>query len=94
MAKGTGVGRAAALWSGPPLERMLDALLPLAGAVAGFGAVGAYAFGGVNGLLVAGTRDEVRVWGGIHLPSIGLSIGAVTGLTHLVHRRPAYLTNS
>jgi len=55
----------------------LDALLLLAGAVTGFAAVGAFAFGGINGVLAPGTRGEVRVWGGMHLPSVGSSIGLV-----------------
>ena len=45
-----------------------------AGAVAGFAAVGAFAFGGINGVLAPGTQGEIRVWGGLHLPSVGSSI--------------------
>lgn len=62
-----------------------DALLLLLGAITGFGAVGAYAFGSVNGVLAPGPRRDVRVWGGMHLPSVGLSIVLVTALTALVH---------
>jgi hypothetical protein len=69
------------------LPSSADALLLLIGAVLGFGAVGAFAFNGINGVLAPGTRGEVRVWGGMHLPSVGLSIAAITGLTHLVHGR-------
>lgn len=61
-----------------------EALLLLTGAVMGFGVVGAFASGGINGVLSPRGRGAVRVWGGIHLPSVGLSIGLVTGLTHLV----------
>ncbi len=56
------------------LPSALDALLLLAGAVAGFAAVGAFAFGGINGVLAPGTQGEIRVWGGLHLPSVGSSI--------------------
>jgi hypothetical protein len=62
----------------------VDALLLLVGAVIGFGAVGALAFGGVNRVLT-GRADGVHVWGGMHLPSVGSSILLVTVLTALVH---------
>jgi hypothetical protein len=65
----------------------VDALLLLAGAVLGFGAVGAYAFGGINGVLAPGTRGDIRVWGGMHLPSVGASILLVTALSGVVHGR-------
>jgi len=63
----------------------VEALLLLTGAVLGFGAVGTYAFGGINGLLAPGPRGDVRVWGGMHLPSVGASILLVTALTWVVH---------
>jgi hypothetical protein len=62
-----------------------DAVLLLVGAVLGFGCVGAFAFGGINQPLTPGSGREVRVWGGMHVPSVGSSIGIVTGLTRLVH---------
>jgi hypothetical protein len=63
----------------------VDAVLLLVGAVLGFGCVGAFAFGGINQPLTPGSGREVRVWGGMHVPSVGSSIGIVTGLTRLVH---------
>jgi len=57
----------------------------LAGAVVGFGAVGAYAFEGINRVLAPGDRAEVRVWGGMHLPSAGSGIALVTIITSSVH---------
>jgi len=66
------------------LPSALDALLLLAGAAGAFGAVGAFAFGGINGVLAPSTRGEVRVWGGMHLPSVGLSILLVGLITSLV----------
>lgn len=63
----------------------LDALLLLAGAAMGFAAVGAMAFGSVNGVLASGTTGGVRVWGGMHVPSVGCSILLVSLLTHLLH---------
>jgi hypothetical protein len=65
----------------------VDALLLLTGAVLGFGAVGTYAFGGINGLLAPGLRGDARVWGGMHLPSVGASILLVTPLSGVVHGR-------
>lgn len=57
-----------------------DAVLLLAGAVVGFGAVGTYAAGGLNEVLAPGAPARVRVWGGMHLPSVGLSILLVASL--------------
>lgn len=42
------------------LPTALEALLLLAGAVAGFGAVGAYAFGSINGLLASACSSGWR----------------------------------
>jgi hypothetical protein len=67
------------------LPSPLDAMLLLAGAVLAFGTVGTLACGGVNGILAQGTRGKVRVWGGMHIPSVGLSIALVTLLTHVIH---------
>ncbi len=61
-----------------------DALLLLGGAVSGFAAVGAFAFGGINGVLMPGTAGEIRVWGGVHLPSVGSSILLVTLIAHVL----------
>jgi hypothetical protein len=66
------------------LPSSTDALLLLAGAVVGFGAVGAYAFGSINGVLAPEAHGEVRVWGGLHLPSVGLSILGVSILNQVV----------
>ncbi len=67
------------------LPTALDAVLLLAGAVLGFGAVGAFAFGSINGVLAPGARGDIRVWGGVHFPSVGLSILLTWLLTRLVH---------
>jgi hypothetical protein len=63
----------------------VQALLLLSGAALGFGTVGAFAFGGVDRVMTADAGGHVRVWGGMHLFSVGSSIGIVTGLTRLVH---------
>ena len=64
------------------LPTALDALLLLAGAVTGFALVGAYAFGSINEILIPRTRGETRVWGGVHLPSVGSSILLVAVIVH------------
>ncbi len=66
------------------LPTALDAVLLLAGAVLGFGAVGTYASNGFNGVLVPGTPGRVRVWGGMHLPSVGMSILVVASINALL----------
>jgi hypothetical protein len=67
------------------LPTSLQAVLLLSGAALGFGAVGTFAFGGLGRVMTADPGAHVRVWGGMHLLSVGSSIGVVTGLTHLVH---------
>lgn len=69
----------------------LDALLLLAGAVTAFAAVGAFAYGGINGVLAPRTRGDIRVWGGLHLPSVGSSIFLVAVVTRLMHGHPGWL---
>lgn len=66
------------------LPSAVDALLLLAGAVTAFGAVGGYAFGSINGILMPGARGEIRVWGGVHLPSVGSSIVLVALITQVL----------
>jgi hypothetical protein len=60
-----------------------DALLFLCGAVAGFALVGGIAFGGFSEHVVAQPARAVA-WGGMHLFSVGLAIGAATLVAHLV----------
>lgn len=72
------------------LPSSAEAVLLLAGAVLGFVVVGTFAFGGINGVLAPGTRGEIRVWGGMHLPSVGLSILLVGWLAGTVPGLPAW----
>ena len=51
-----------------------DAVLLLAGAVAAFASVGLAASGHLHGTLPAAATIPTRVWGGVHIPSVGLSI--------------------
>lgn len=72
------------------LPSAVDALLLLAGAVTGFAVVGASAFGSINGVLMPGTRGEIRVWGGVHLPSVGSSTLLVALITQILHGVPVW----
>lgn len=63
----------------------VDAVLLLAGAAVAFGGVGALAFGGITRFLAPASTSTVRVWGGMHLPSVGLSILVVSLAAHVLH---------
>lgn len=67
-----------------------QALLFLAGAVAGFAAVGAAALGGPGRVLRSSRATAVRLWGAFHVPSVGLAIGAVALVVDLVHSALAW----
>ena len=60
-----------------------EALLFLVGAVAAYALVGGLAFGGLSERLVPEPARAV-VWGGLHLFSVGLAIGAASLIAHLV----------
>src|SRR4051812_27449615 len=63
----------------------LEALLFLAGAVAGFALVGAGAHGSAARVLRTPEEPTVRLWGGFHLPSVGLALAGSSLLVALVH---------
>jgi hypothetical protein len=52
----------------------LEALLFLVGAVSGFACIGAMAHGSATKILRVPPEPTVRLWGGFHLPSVGLAI--------------------
>ena len=60
-----------------------DALLFMAGAVVAYALVGGLALGGVPERLAPEPAHAV-IWGGLHLFSVGLAIGAATLVAHLV----------
>lgn len=62
-----------------------EAILFLIGAIAGFAAVGAAAHGSMSGFLQRPEASRVRLWGGFHLPSVGLSVGGATLVAALFH---------
>ena len=67
-----------------------EALLFLAGAVAGYALVGGLAFGGLSEQLVPEPARAV-VWGGLHLVSVALAIGAASLVAHFVEDVAAWL---
>jgi hypothetical protein len=69
----------------------LEALLFLAGAVAGFAVVGAAAHGSPAQVLRVSHDTRVRLWGGFHLPSVGAAIGAVALVSELIDGSFAWL---
>jgi hypothetical protein len=56
------------------LPTVVEALLFLAGAVAGFALIGAIAHGGATRVLRSAGETNMRLWGGFHIPSVGLAI--------------------
>jgi hypothetical protein len=61
-----------------------EALLFLSGAVIGFGVTAAAAYGRPSEVLAPREHGSVRLWGGFHLVSVGLAIGAAALVTALV----------
>ena len=61
-----------------------EALLLLAGAVLGFGVTAALAYGRPSEVLASREHGSVRLWGGFHLASVGLAIGATALVTELI----------
>lgn len=68
----------------------LEAILFLLGAVAGFFVVGALAHGSPSGFLLPPESTRVRLWGGFHLPSVGLAIAGAALVSELVHNSLAW----
>jgi hypothetical protein len=66
-----------------------DALLFLVGAVAAYALVGGVAFGGFSEQLAPEPARSV-MWGGLHLFSVGLAIGAATLVAHIVQGTAAW----
>ncbi len=68
-----------------------EALLFLAGAVIGFGVTAALAYGHPGEILVPREHGSVRLWGGFHLVSVGLAIGATALVTATVNDPVAWM---
>jgi hypothetical protein len=66
-----------------------DALLFLVGAVVAYALVGGLALGGIPERL-APEPGRAVIWGGLHLFSVGLAIGAATLVAHLVTNPAAW----
>lgn len=69
-----------------------NALLLLVGAVAAFGLVGALAVGGVGAVIDPPVPLRMRVWGGVHLPAVGLSILLCRLLAGLLHGHAVWIS--
>lgn len=68
-----------------------EALLFLGGAVLGFAAAAALAYGRPSQVFAAREHGSVRLWGGFHLISVGLAIGAAALVTALIHDPVAWM---
>ena len=68
-----------------------EAMLLLAGAVLGFGVAAALAYGRPSEVLAAREHGSVRLWGGFHLASVGLAIGAAALVTAVVKSPVAWM---
>jgi hypothetical protein len=68
-----------------------EALLFLAGAVLGFGIAAALAYGRPSEILAPREHGSVRLWGGFHLVSVGLAIGAAALVTAAVKDPVAWM---
>lgn len=68
-----------------------EALLFLAGAVLGFAITAALAYGHPSELLAPRDHGSVRLWGGFHLVSVGLAIGAAALVTAIVKDPVAWM---
>lgn len=69
----------------------LEALLFLAGAVCGFALIGAIAHGSATRILRVQSESTVRLWGGFHLPSVGLAIACSSLVAAVIHGAPTWL---
>lgn len=63
----------------------VDALLLVAGAIVAFAVLAGAAFGGMNHVFKPTSRSQVRVWGGLHLLALGLTVLVSAGIVHAVH---------
>lgn len=63
----------------------VDALLLVAGAIVAYAVLATSAFGGIDDVLTPTSRARVRVWGGLHLAALGLTILVSSGIVHTVH---------
>jgi hypothetical protein len=68
-----------------------EALLFLAGAVLGFGVTAALAYGRPSEILASHEHGAVRLWGGFHLVSVGLAIGATAMVAAVIKSPTAWM---
>lgn len=68
----------------------LEAILFLVGAVSAYACAGAAAHGRVGAVLSLGRSREVRLWGALHFPAIGIAVGEAVMIASLVQGRAAF----
>jgi hypothetical protein len=68
-----------------------DAFLLLLGAVTGFALTAAIAYGSPAQVFAPHQAGNVRLWGGFHLISVGVSIGATTIVANALGRHVVWL---
>ena len=68
-----------------------EALLLLAGAVAGFALTAALAHGSATDTFSSHRHRPIRLWAGFHLVSVGSAIGASTAIAHMLESPVAWL---
>ncbi|HEY5332326.1 MAG TPA: hypothetical protein VIJ21_02180 [Solirubrobacterales bacterium] len=74
--------------AGPPDG--LKAVLFLGGALLAFASIGTVAHGRVDAVLSADRSREVRLWGALHIPAIGLAIAETTAIVAFVNGPSAF----
>jgi hypothetical protein len=68
----------------------LEAILFLIGAVCAYACVGAAAYGRVGAVLSPGGSREVRLWGALHFPAIGITVGETALIARLMQGSAAF----
>ncbi|MGH2939595.1 MAG: hypothetical protein ACRDPE_15920 [Solirubrobacterales bacterium] len=61
-----------------------EAILFLVGALAGFSFVGTAVYGRIDALLSTDRPHEVRLWGALHFPAIGVTVVETVAITKFV----------
>lgn len=68
--------------AGPPSG--FEAVLFLVGAVGAFARIGAAAHGRVEAVLLTDRSPEVRFWGALHFPAVGMATGETAAIVGFV----------
>lgn len=85
-------GGAMASRSANAFPTTVETLLLVGGAIAGFGLLAGAAFGGLGEGFVPTVRRQVKVWGGLHIPALGITILTCAGLVEVLRGRVMWLS--